>query len=81
MIKFISALSKCLIYVYLSIFLGCATTLNCILNPNITSGEFYANCDIKRNEQHPKALDEDLAKKLWAVSEKIINEVFIGTSN
>ena len=51
---------------------GSATTLICLLDPETVSGEFYANCNIKRNELHPKMNDEELARKLWEVSESLV---------
>lgn len=52
--------------------IGSATTLICLLDPETISGEFYANCNIKRNELHPKMNDIELAKKLWEMSQSIV---------
>lgn len=49
---------------------GAQTSLYVALDPSLdnTSGKYFADCEAK--ETSPQAQNEDLARWLWAVSEK-----------
>ncbi|OQR85927.1 short-chain dehydrogenase/reductase family protein [Achlya hypogyna] len=53
---------------------GAATTLVAALRPDIVPGGYYADGQVS-TELHPRALDLDIAKKLWEVTETIVNEI------
>jgi len=52
---------------------GASTTLFCLLNPNLTSGDYFSNCQVE--EARSYATDAETARKLWLLSEKMINNV------
>lgn len=51
---------------------GSATSVLVALDPDVVPGKHYANCRIDDVLVHPKALDGDLASRLWEVSEKAV---------
>eukprot|EP01034_Spumella_vulgaris_P023542 gene23542-29766_t len=44
---------------------GSSTTLLCALDPNITRGGYYSDCQIETVEVHERASDQQLMSKLW----------------
>jgi len=53
-------------------FQGAQTTLYCALaDIGDQSGQYFADCVLKKNP-NPLAYDDDLAKRLWEVSEKLV---------
>jgi NAD(P)-dependent dehydrogenase (short-subunit alcohol dehydrogenase family) len=53
---------------------GSATTVLCALDPNIKPGGFYADCAFEGSVKHPKIYNDEVAIKLWDVSERLIEE-------
>lgn len=52
---------------------GAATTLVVALDPQVKPGGYYADCvETGGKKLHAKATDEELAKRLWDVSEKLV---------
>ncbi|OZJ01686.1 hypothetical protein BZG36_05351 [Bifiguratus adelaidae] len=51
---------------------GASTSIYCALSPDVIKGEFY--CDNAPNVSglHERASDEDMAKRLWQTSEKMV---------
>jgi len=55
-----------------SIEQGSSTTLYAALNPDIVPGEYYSDCHVEKFQVHPKASDDELARKLWDYSEDFV---------
>lgn len=53
---------------------GASTSLVAALDPDVVPGGYYADCQIEPVKVHPMNADEEVAKKLWEVTEKIISE-------
>jgi retinol dehydrogenase-12 len=53
---------------------GASTSLVAALDPDVVPGGYYADCQIEDARVHPAVLNEGIAKKLWDVTEKIIDE-------
>jgi NAD(P)-dependent dehydrogenase (short-subunit alcohol dehydrogenase family) len=70
----LSAVYKVIVEPMKTIPEGTATTLYCALSPDIVPGEYYANSQIETTYVHPKANDIEVAKTLWQVSERLIND-------
>ncbi|KAK9695274.1 hypothetical protein K7432_013057 [Basidiobolus ranarum] len=51
---------------------GVATTIFCALDPRVIKGGYYSDCNIEREEVNPHVHDSELAKKLWVVSEELV---------
>ncbi len=54
-----------------SIPAGAATTVFAALSPDVVPGDYYADCNLS-TVVHKQALDADVAKKLWEVSEQLV---------
>jgi len=55
-------------------FEGAQTTLYCTMEPSIehNAGRYFADCVVANVSKHPQMLNVDDAKRLWAVSEKLV---------
>ncbi|KAJ1561490.1 hypothetical protein HK405_003779 [Cladochytrium tenue] len=51
---------------------GAATSVYCALTPDLQTGKYYKDCAVS-NETHPLSYDDDLAKRLWDLSESMVN--------
>ena len=53
---------------------GAATQVLMALDPNFQPGKWYVDCKVTTDYLHPMAFDDNLAKKLWSLSENILKE-------
>jgi retinol dehydrogenase 12 len=51
---------------------GASTTIFCAISPDVVDGEFYADNMIQNEWLHPEANNEEMARRLWTVSEAMV---------
>jgi WW domain-containing oxidoreductase len=53
---------------------GASTNVYCAVAPNIEKGAFYADNQVNTVLLNKQANNQDMARKLWQVSDKMVNE-------
>jgi len=64
-----------LCYVFKNVWQGVQTMLYCALCEELRGGEYYADCRVR--EMSVEGRDEEVGRKLWEVSERLVGERFV----
>lgn len=60
---------------------GASANVYCAVSPDVVKGKFYSDNAINTGLLNEQANNQDMARKLWSVNEKIILENMIWNTN